>query len=342
MSRQSLSKRIRFEVFKRDSFTCQYCGRKAPDVILEVDHIQPVAKAGSNDLLNLVASCSACNSGKSDKTLDDSSVLEKQRRQLQDLQERKEQIEMMFEWQKGLTDLDNHVLEQLCNFWQSLVPPFGLSKHGELEVKKLLKKFSINEVIAAMRTSVDQYVEYADGKPTQESVSFAFDYVSRICSVTKAEEKKPYLRDLFYIRGILRKRISYVNDRLALQLLESAYLLGTDKEYLKSLACTVRNWTEWRSEMEDLAEQERVSSPSPTAAEEYDGSSNLVEDYEDSEDTVLDNPEEDTNESCNLESKNESNDAQSMNPVLSTSAPFKPLQIARKNKGISNKRKRRN
>lgn len=27
--RKSLSKKIRFEVFKRDSFTCQYCGRKA-------------------------------------------------------------------------------------------------------------------------------------------------------------------------------------------------------------------------------------------------------------------------------------------------------------------------
>lgn len=44
--REPLSKGIRFEVFKRDNFTCQYCGAKAPDVILEVDHINPVKLGG--------------------------------------------------------------------------------------------------------------------------------------------------------------------------------------------------------------------------------------------------------------------------------------------------------
>ena len=36
--RKSISKKARFEVFKRDSFTCQYCGRTAPDVVLHLDH----------------------------------------------------------------------------------------------------------------------------------------------------------------------------------------------------------------------------------------------------------------------------------------------------------------
>lgn len=38
--RIAISKRVRFDVFKRDSFKCQYCGKSAPDVILEVDHIK--------------------------------------------------------------------------------------------------------------------------------------------------------------------------------------------------------------------------------------------------------------------------------------------------------------
>ena len=42
--RKAISKKLRFEVFKRDSFTCQYCGKSAPDVILHVDHILPVKK----------------------------------------------------------------------------------------------------------------------------------------------------------------------------------------------------------------------------------------------------------------------------------------------------------
>ena len=55
--RKQLSKTLRFEVFKRDSFKCQYCGKSAPEVTLEVDHIIPVAKGGSNEIFNLITSC---------------------------------------------------------------------------------------------------------------------------------------------------------------------------------------------------------------------------------------------------------------------------------------------
>ena len=89
MVRKPLSKKTRFEVFKRDSFTCQYCGRKAPDVILHVDHIKAVVKGGDNDIFNLITSCADCNLGK-DTALDENLALEKQTcKQLEDLQERK-------------------------------------------------------------------------------------------------------------------------------------------------------------------------------------------------------------------------------------------------------------
>ena len=52
--RKTIPKTVRFEVFKRDKFTCQYCGQMAPDVILEIDHIKPVAEGGENDILNLI------------------------------------------------------------------------------------------------------------------------------------------------------------------------------------------------------------------------------------------------------------------------------------------------
>ena len=80
--RKPLSKKIRFEVFKRDSFTCQYCGQQAPDVVLHVDHIDPVALGGGNEMINLITSCAGCNGGKSATPLDDNTVLAKQRAQL--------------------------------------------------------------------------------------------------------------------------------------------------------------------------------------------------------------------------------------------------------------------
>lgn len=65
----AISVRLRFEVFKRDDFTCQYCGRKSPEVVLQVDHIVPVSGGGADDVVNLRTSCWECNSGKSDKPL---------------------------------------------------------------------------------------------------------------------------------------------------------------------------------------------------------------------------------------------------------------------------------
>ena len=77
----SVSKRIRFEVFKRDQFTCQYCGAQAPDVVLHADHIEPKSKGGSDDIMNLISACQSCNLGKGARTLDDKSVVEKRRKQ---------------------------------------------------------------------------------------------------------------------------------------------------------------------------------------------------------------------------------------------------------------------
>lgn len=64
MSRENISNSVRFKVFKRDHFTCQYCGRSG--VELEVDHIEPVSKGGTNDIGNLITACKDCNRGKRD------------------------------------------------------------------------------------------------------------------------------------------------------------------------------------------------------------------------------------------------------------------------------------
>ena len=71
MNRKPISNKLRFEILKRDGFTCQYCGRKAPEVELEIDHIVPVAKGGSNEIDNLITACHECNNGKFDRCLED-------------------------------------------------------------------------------------------------------------------------------------------------------------------------------------------------------------------------------------------------------------------------------
>ena len=66
----AVSRRLRFEVLRRDGFTCRYCGAKAPDVSLTVDHVLAVALGGGDEPNNLVTACSDCNAGKSSTTTD--------------------------------------------------------------------------------------------------------------------------------------------------------------------------------------------------------------------------------------------------------------------------------
>lgn len=65
----SIGKSLRFEVFARDGFACQYCGQRPPDVVLECDHIHPRSKGGIDDSINLTTACEGCNRGKSAKVL---------------------------------------------------------------------------------------------------------------------------------------------------------------------------------------------------------------------------------------------------------------------------------
>jgi hypothetical protein len=61
----ALSKRLRYEILRRDNHACRYCGAAAPDAELTVDHVVPRALGGNDEPTNLVAACRDCNSGKS-------------------------------------------------------------------------------------------------------------------------------------------------------------------------------------------------------------------------------------------------------------------------------------
>lgn len=63
--RSKISLKIRYEVLKRDGFKCKYCGAKAGDIELQIDHIIPVSKGGKSDIDNLQTLCIKCNLGKS-------------------------------------------------------------------------------------------------------------------------------------------------------------------------------------------------------------------------------------------------------------------------------------
>lgn len=63
------SARLRFLILERDDFTCRYCGRRAPDVELHVDHAIAIIDGGSDHEDNLVTACQDCNLGKAGRSV---------------------------------------------------------------------------------------------------------------------------------------------------------------------------------------------------------------------------------------------------------------------------------
>lgn len=64
---RSLPSGLRFKILRRDSYTCQYCGRSAPKVELHVDHKIPWSVVKRHEESNLFTACADCNLGKSNK-----------------------------------------------------------------------------------------------------------------------------------------------------------------------------------------------------------------------------------------------------------------------------------
>lgn len=155
--RKAIGKQMRFEIFKRDGFKCQYCGRSAPDVLLEIDHIIPVAEGGDNSSMNLVTSCQDCNRGKGKRKLSDKATISKQKAELENLNQRREQLEMMAEWRKELrafkSSLTTEAIEEIKRV--SGMDYFDQSLTTKLEC--WIDEFGIDTVMEAIPISYAKY-----------------------------------------------------------------------------------------------------------------------------------------------------------------------------------------
>jgi len=113
----ALSVRTRFEVFKRDEFTCRYCGRTTPEVVLEADHVVPICEGGSDDPINLVTSCWECNRGKAGVPLQQVIVGEDPHDRAVMLLERERQLREYNEILREIRLRKEQEAEQLLNYW---------------------------------------------------------------------------------------------------------------------------------------------------------------------------------------------------------------------------------
>ena len=233
--RKGIGKKIRFEVFKRDSFTCQYCGRMAPDVILEVDHINPIAEGGNNEIINLITSCRDCNRGKGKKKLSDNAEIKKQQKQLEELALKREQLKMMIEWKQELSKIDDFQVEQIGNLFENETG-YSLSDYSLKKIRKEIKSYGFQSVYEATEISINQYFE-----GNKESANYTVEYIYRILRNKHSDKDDKLLYEINYLCKIASNR--NINCVYKLRKFLHDHYERSDFENVKSIFISKRNYT---------------------------------------------------------------------------------------------------
>lgn len=148
----SVSKKLRFEVFKRDGFKCQYCGSNPPAVTLEADHIQPKSKGGGDEIDNLITSCFDCNRGKSNCEL--TRVPQSTAEKTAQLEEREEQYKAYKKILAKIKARQAAEIDAIDNVYQSYFPDWQLNdrfKNGS--VAMFLRMLGFERVEQAMHAA---------------------------------------------------------------------------------------------------------------------------------------------------------------------------------------------
>jgi hypothetical protein len=240
-ARKNIGKKLRFEVFKRDRFTCQYCGQSAPDVVLHVDHIDPVDNGGENEIVNLVTSCQACNLGKGKRLLDDRKAVEIQREQLAAIEERREQLKMMLDWRVQCAGFEAEQVDAIDTIIKMRFSRI-LSPQGRLDVAGLVKKFGMPLVLESAQSACEYY----------KDADTAISKIGGICVCKKRDAENPGMGKFSYIRAILKNRCSYVNEGGLKDWMQTAFSVGLSPDPLIELAKHARSWTAFKDGVFEL------------------------------------------------------------------------------------------
>ncbi len=143
------SKRLRFEVFKRDLFTCQYCGRTPPAVVLEADHINPLSKGGPDTVDNLITSCSDCNRGTAAVPL--SEMPESMAGKLAEMKEKREQLMALNDFMQEQEVFVQAQIDEIQAEYTRLLPGWEFSETfctGSL--RRFLRDLTVTEIKKAL------------------------------------------------------------------------------------------------------------------------------------------------------------------------------------------------
>ena len=148
----------RFTVFKRDKFTCQYCGRKPPQVVLEIDHIIPSSNGGTEEIENLITSCFECNRGKSN--IDLLNIPPTVKKNIDEIKERAKQLKEFYKLQTEIDKKINEIVIEVCDYWEELWEgKWSFTIRGIATIRRFLKQLDKEEIKEAMAIAENRFAD---------------------------------------------------------------------------------------------------------------------------------------------------------------------------------------
>lgn len=162
--RKALSKKTRFDVFKRDLFTCQYCGAHPPGVLLHVDHVIAIAAGGANDKDNLVTACEPCNAGKGARPL--TAVPESLRAKAKRIAESEAQL---LGYQAIMEGKRERIDDEVWRVADALVPSaseIGMGVHWLASIRRFVSTLGLDETLEAAQIANDRFPYNRGGQKT--------------------------------------------------------------------------------------------------------------------------------------------------------------------------------
>jgi hypothetical protein len=149
---------LRFAVFQRDEFTCQYCGKKSPEAILEVDHMHPESQGGVTELENLITSCFECNRGKGVRLLSSVPVEFDVHEKAIAIVERERQIHELNFWRAKQRQREEKEIAQLATYWDQHAWRYGYesSSFRSGNIQTFLQHFCCEELLAFLKIALSR------------------------------------------------------------------------------------------------------------------------------------------------------------------------------------------
>jgi hypothetical protein len=189
----------------------------------------------------------------------------KQKKQLDNLQEKREQFNMMYEWRKGLDGLTSEAARMITEHIESKVEPFVLSKSAKKNLEKTINKYDFDDILNAINISESTYLRYeVDDTLEPDSVK---NFFSKITGILVNSSRSPLELKISRIKGIGRKQFDNWEPQKGAIVLSKmlkkmrSYPGSSDESILAVLENTIepmtqdaKSWRQWKWMMEEFLE----------------------------------------------------------------------------------------